>query len=41
MPVSGMATRERSVTIRTVPWAEIPTPPPMTMPSIRATYGFG
>lgn len=41
IPVSGMATRERSVTTRTSPWADTPTPPPMTMPSMRATYGFG
>lgn len=37
MPVSGIAIRERSVTRRTVPWAEMPTPPPMTIPSITAT----
>lgn len=34
--VSGMATTERSVTTRTAPWAETPTPPPMVMPSITA-----
>lgn len=37
MPASGMAILVRSVTIRTLPWAETPTPPPITMPSITAT----
>ncbi len=41
IPVSGMATFDRSVTIRTLPCAETPTPPPITMPSMTATYGFG
>ncbi|CAH0310517.1 hypothetical protein SRABI128_04496 [Microbacterium sp. Bi128] len=39
--VSGMPVRVRSVTIRTEPWAEIPTPPPKTSPSMNATYGLG
>lgn len=39
--VSGIATRERSVTTRTSPWADTPTPPPITMPSMSATYGLG
>lgn len=37
MPVSGIAILDRSVTIRTEPWAERPTPPPITMPSMTAT----
>ena len=41
MAVSGMATRERSVTRRRLPWAEMPTPPPMTMPSMNETKGLG
>ena len=39
--VSGMPIRVRSVTIRTEPCAEIPTPPPRTSPSMNATYGLG
>ena len=41
MVVSGMPVRVRSVTIRTEPCAEIPTPPPRTSPSMNATYGLG
>ncbi|MCY1225937.1 hypothetical protein D9M72_381500 [compost metagenome] len=41
MVVSGMPVRVRSVTIRTEPCAEIPTPPPSTRPSMKATYGLG
>lgn len=37
IPVSGIAILDRSVTIRTEPWAERPTPPPITMPSMTAT----
>ncbi len=37
----GMATRDRSVTTRIPAWADTPTPPPITMPSISATYGMG
>ena len=37
IPVSGMANRVRSVAIRKSPCTEIPTPPPMVMPSSRAT----
>ena len=39
--VSGMATRDRSVTRRRLPYAEMPTPPPITTPSMKATYGLG
>ena len=37
MPVSGMASTVRSVTTRKLPWADTPTPPPITTPSISAT----
>ena len=40
MPTSGMATADRSVTTRWLPWAEMPTPPPMTMPSMTGTIGL-
>ena len=42
-PAIGKAIRERSVTMRVPPWAcaERPMPPPMTMPSMNATYGLG
>ena len=40
MPVSGMAKVVRSVTTRTFAGREMPTPPPMTTPSIRAMTGF-
>jgi len=36
MLTSGIAIVERSVTIRMLPWAEMPTPPPIAMPSISA-----
>src|SRR6476620_9531075 len=41
IPTSGIAILVVSVTTRTLPWALIPTPPPITMPSISATYGLG
>ena len=41
MPTSGIATDERSVTTRCAACAEMPTPPPITTPSITATIGFG
>ena len=41
MPTSGMPIFDRSVTMRVLPCAEMPTPPPITMPSITTTYGFG
>ena len=41
MLVSGIAIIVRSVTMRTLPCAETPTPPPITTPSMNATYGFG
>ena len=41
MPTSGIAIFVVSVTTRTLPWAPTPTPPPITMPSISATYGLG
>ena len=37
MPHSGIASKVRSVTTRCAPWAEMPTPPPITIPSISAT----
>ncbi len=37
MVTSGIANAVRSVTTRTEPWAEMPTPPPMVMPSMIAT----
>ncbi len=36
MVTSGMANAVRSVTIRTEPCADTPTPPPMVMPSMIA-----
>ncbi len=41
IPTSGIAIFVVSVTTRTLPCALTPTPPPITMPSINATYGFG
>jgi hypothetical protein len=41
MATSGMAIWVLSVTTRTLPWAETPTPPPITSPSISATDGLG
>ena len=41
MAVSGMAKSARSVATRKRPCAVSPTPPPMTMPSQRATWGLG
>ncbi|SKU21883.1 Uncharacterised protein [Mycobacteroides abscessus subsp. abscessus] len=41
MPTSGIATLEVSVTMRMLACPPTPTPPPITMPSISATYGFG
>ena len=40
IPTSGIAIFVVSVTTRTLPWAPTPTPPPITMPSISATYGL-
>ncbi len=40
MPTSGIAIFVVSVTTRTLPCALTPTPPPITMPSISATYGL-
>ncbi len=37
MLTSGIAILEVSVTTRTLPCADTPTPPPITMPSIRDT----
>jgi len=39
--VSGIPTCEDSVTIRTLQWAEIPTPPPRVIPVMYETIGFG
>src|SRR6478735_4090358 len=39
--LSGIATRDRSVTTRSDPHADSPRPPPMTIPSIRATKCLG
>ncbi len=41
MLTSGMAIDERSVTTRCAACAEMPTPPPMTTPSMIATTGLG
>ena len=41
MATSGVATTERSVTIGWLAWAEIPTPPPIAIPSMTATTGLG
>ena len=41
MPVSGMANTVRSVASRWRHGREIPTPPPMTTPSITARVGLG
>ncbi len=41
IPTSGMAILVVSVTTRTLPWALMPTPPPIVMPFITATYGLG
>lgn len=41
MPTSGIAILVVSVTTRMLPWPATPTPPPITMPSITATYGLG
>ena len=44
MLVSGIAIFVRSLAIRRLvspPCAEMPMPPPMTMPSMNTTYGFG
>ncbi|CAO5155353.1 hypothetical protein FAIPA1_190012 [Frankia sp. AiPs1] len=41
IPTSGIASTERSVTMRTSPWADRPSPPPMTTPSMIAMYGLG
>ena len=37
MPTSGIAKVIFSAPMRWLPWTDSPTPPPMTMPSIRAT----
>ena len=36
MPTSGMAKTAASVATRKRPWTEMPTPPPITIPSLRA-----
>ena len=41
MPVSGMAKAVRSVATRNRAGWLIPTPPPMVIPSMIATTGFG
>ncbi len=41
MRVSGIATRERSVTTRIAACPARPMPPPIVMPSMMATTGFG
>ena len=41
MPVSGMANRALSVTTRARPCTDTPIPPPMQMPSTKATMGLG
>src|SRR2546421_1255044 len=41
MPTSGIAKENRSPATRCEPCTETPTPPPITMPSISATYGLG
>jgi len=41
IPVSGMAKDVVSSATRWLPWTETPTPPPITMPEISATYGLG
>ena len=41
MPVSGIAKRVFSVATRNSHGSEMPTPPPMVMPSMIATVGLG
>ena len=41
MRVSGIASCERSVTIRSGAWPASPMPPPIVMPSAKATKGLG
>lgn len=41
MPVSGMAKRVFSVATRYFAGMAMPTPPPMVMPSMKATMGLG
>jgi hypothetical protein len=41
MAVSGIAIFVRSVTMRQRAPCEMPMPPPITTPSMNATYGFG
>ena len=41
MPTSGIANEKRSPATRCDPCTDTPTPPPITMPSISATYGLG
>jgi hypothetical protein len=41
MRVSGIATRDRSVTMRMAACPARPMPPPIVMPSMIATTGFG
>jgi len=38
--VSGMANNVVSVATRYFPWIDNPTPPPITIPCIKATYGI-
>ena len=41
MRVSGIASFDRSVTMRIAAWPASPMPPPIVMPSASATIGFG
>ncbi len=41
MRVSGIASFDRSVTMRIAAWPARPMPPPIVMPSANATIGFG
>ena len=40
MPVSGMASRVFSVATRYLHGSAMPTPPPIVMPSMKATIGL-
>ncbi len=41
MVVSGMANRNFSLATECEPWTDMPTPPPMSMPSISEIHGLG
>jgi hypothetical protein len=41
IPVSGMANRVFSVATRNLAGCEMPTPPPMVIPSMKAAIGLG